>query len=122
VLDRSYYPHLYFEGAAYGRGTGIQPDGQAGGVAHGLAPNIQNWALGATVTFPAFDWFSIHARKEIEAHNERSATANYERTLQDLTGEIDRAKAVLAGARRIAQNTPIQLDAARATGRQATER
>jgi outer membrane protein len=122
VLDRSYYPHLYFEGAAYGRGTGIQTDGQAGGVAHGLAPNVQNWALGATITFPAFEWFSIHAKKEIEAHNERSAVATYDKTVQDLTGEIDRAKAILAGARRIAQNTPIQLEAARTTERQATER
>jgi len=65
-------------GAAYARGTGIQPDGGTGGVASGLGPNTQNWALGATVTFPAFDWFSIRAKKEIEVHNERSAAANYD--------------------------------------------
>jgi len=106
----------------YARGTGIQPDGRTGGAASGLGPNIQNWALGASITFPAFDWFSIRAKKEIEVHNERSATANYDQTLQDINGGIEKAKAVLEGARRVAQNTPIQLEAARTTEQQATAR
>ena len=122
VLTRSYYPRLYLEGAAFARGTGIQADGRTGGGANGLGPNIQNWAVGAAVTFPAFDWFSIHAKKQIEAHNEQSAEAKYSQTLQDLNGNIFKAKAVLEGARRVAQNTPIQLQAARATEQQATAR
>jgi len=122
VLDRSYYPRFSLEGAAFARGTGVQADGRTGGGASGLGPNIQNWALGATVTFPAFDWFSIHAKKQIEAHNELSAEAKYSQTLQDLNGNILKAKAVLDGARRVAQNTPIQLDAARATEQQAAAR
>ena len=122
VLARSYYPRLYLEGAAFARGTGVQADGRAGGAASGLDPNIQNWAIGATVTFPAFDWFSIHAKKEIEVHNERSAEAKYGQILQDLNGNLLKANAVLDGARRVAQNTPIQLDAARATEQQATAR
>jgi outer membrane protein len=122
ALDRTYFPRLYLQGSAYARGTGLQPDGRTGGAASGLGPNIQNWALGATVTFPAFDWFSIHARKEIEVHNERSAAANYDQTLQDLTGQIEKAKAILEGARRVAQNTPIQIEAARTTEQQATAR
>jgi outer membrane protein TolC len=122
VLARSYYPRLYVEGAAFARGTGVQADSRIGGGATGLGPNIQNWALGATVTFPAFDWFSIHAKKQMEAHNEQSAEAKYSQTLQDLNGNILKAKAVLEGARRVAQNTPIQLQAARATEQQATAR
>jgi outer membrane protein TolC len=122
VLDRLYYPRLYLQGAAYARGTGIQPDGRTGGAASGLGPNIQDWGLGATITFPAFDWFSIRAKKEIEAHNERSAVATYAQTLQDLNGQIEKAKAVLEGAHRVAQNTPIQLEAARTTEKQATAR
>ena len=35
---------------------------------------------------------------------------------------MEKAKAVLEGARRVAQNTPIQLEAARATEQQATAR
>jgi len=122
ALNRSYFPRLYLQGASYARGTGIQADGRTGGAASGLGPNIQNWALGASITFPVFDFFSIRARKEIEVHNERSATARYDQTLQDVTGQIAKAKAVLDGARRVAENTPIQLSAARATEQQATTR
>jgi outer membrane protein TolC len=122
VLARSYYPRLYLEGAAFARGTGVQSDGRTGGGASGLGPNIQNWSLGATVTFPAFDWFSIHAKKQVEVHNERSAQAKYSQTVEDLNGNILKARAVLEGARRVAQNTPIELEAARATERQATAR
>ncbi|HEV3202541.1 MAG TPA: TolC family protein [Bryobacteraceae bacterium] len=122
ALNRSYYPRLYLQGADYARGTGIQPDGRTGGAASGLGPNIQNWALGASIAFPAFDFFSIRAKKEIEAHNERSAAARYDQTLQDVTGQIAKAKAVLDGARRVAENTPIQLSSARATEQQATAR
>lgn len=121
-LDRSYYPRFFLEASAYGRGTGIQPDGRVGGAASGLGPNIQNWALGLSVTFPAFDWFSIRAKKEIEVHNERTASAKYDQVLRDVTAEVAKSSAVLKGAVRIARNTPIQLDAARDTERQATAR
>jgi outer membrane protein TolC len=121
-IDRSYYPRFYLEASAYVRGAGIQPDGRIGGAVSGLAPNIQNWALGLHITFPAFDWFSLHARKEIEVHNERSAAARYDQILQDVNGDIERAMAVLRGSVRVAQNTPIQLDAARTTEQQATAR
>lgn len=121
-LDRSYYPRFFLDGAAYARGTGIQPDGRAGGAASGLAPNVQNWAIGLNITFPAFDWFSLHAKKEMEVHNERSASAKYDQVLQDLNSGIAKAAALLQGAIRVAQNTPIQLDSARATEQQATAR
>ena len=122
ALDRSYYPRLYLQSALYGRGTGLQPDGRTGGFASGLGPNTQNWALGASVTFPAFDWFSIRSKKDIEVHNERSASAKYDQIVQDLNGQIAKARAVLEGARRVAQNTPVQLEAARITEQQATAR
>jgi outer membrane protein TolC len=122
ALNRSYYPRLSLQGAMFARGTGIRSDGSTGGAASGLGPNTQNWALGATATFPAFDWFSLRSKKEIEAHNERSATAKYDQVLQDLGGQVAKARAVLVGSRRVAQNTPIQLDAARTTEQQATAR
>jgi outer membrane protein len=122
ALDRSYFPRFNLQGTGYVRGTGLQPDGRIGGPVSGLGPDIQNWAIGFSVYFPAFDLFSIRAKKEIEAHNERSQTARYEQTLQDLNGQIAKAKAILEGSHRVAQNTPIQLEAARATEQQATAR
>ncbi|MBZ5727351.1 MAG: TolC family protein [Acidobacteriia bacterium] len=122
ALDRSWYPHFNLESAAFARGTGIQADGATGGAASGLGPNIQNWAIGLNVTFPAFDLPSIKAKKEIEHYRERAEQARYEQVLQDLNGGLARARAVLDGARRVARNTPIQWEAARDTERQATAR
>jgi outer membrane protein TolC len=122
TLDRSYFPKFNLEGTSYARGTGIDPSGRTGGGASGLGPDFQNWGVGVNVTFPAFDIASIRARKQVEHYHELTETARYDQILQDLNGEVEKAKAALTGARRVAQNTPIQLDAARDTERQATAR
>jgi outer membrane protein TolC len=122
ALDRSYFPRFYLQAATYGRGTGIQPNGDTDGAASGLGPNIKNWALGMTFTFSAFDIASIRARKEIEAHNERSEAAKYAQVIQDLNGQLSQAQATLVGSQRVAQNTPIELEAARVSEQQANAR
>jgi outer membrane protein TolC len=122
VLDRSYFPRFNLQGLTYARGTGVEPDGSTGGAASGLGPNIQNWGIGMTVTFPAFDLPSIRARKQVETHRERAEAAKYEQVIQDLAGQNAKAAAGLDGARRIARNTPVQLEAARAAEQQATAR
>lgn len=122
VLDRSYFPRFWLQGSSYARGTGAHTDGTTGGAFAGLAPNFGNWAVGMTVTFAAFDLPSIRARKEIQLHRERSETAQYERVLQDLQGQLEQAQAQYQGARRVAENTPIQLEAARTAEQQATAR
>jgi outer membrane protein TolC len=93
-----------------------------GGAFSGAYPNTQNWTMGMTVTFPIFDIASIRARRRIENFNERAATAKYDRIVQDLNGQMEQARATLTGARRIAQITPIQLEAARTTEQQANAR
>jgi len=75
-----------------------------------------------TVVFPAFDFAAIRARKQIEYHTEMSASAQYDRILQDLQGQMEKAQAMLAGSRRIAQYTPVQLEAAQAAHLQAEAR
>lgn len=122
VLDRSYFPRFDLQGALYARGTGAHPDGTTGGPVSGLGPNIQNWGLGLTVTFPALDLFSIRARQQIEEHHERAEGARYEQVIQDLNGGLRKANAVLAGARRVANNTPVEIEAARVTEQQAAAR
>ena len=122
ALDRAYFPRFNLEGTGYARGTGIDASGATGGAASGLGPNIQNWAVGMNVTFPAFDLPSIRARKQVERYREREEAARYDQVIQNLNGEMEKARATLAGARRVAENTPIQLEAARATEQQATAR
>jgi outer membrane protein len=122
ALDRSYYPKFTLKGSVYGRGTGIQANGVTGGGASGLGPNIQNWGFGLNVTFPVFDRPFIKARKEIELANERTESARYNQIRQDIEGQIEKARAMLTGARRIAATTPALLEAARAGEQQATAR
>ena len=122
ALGRSYYPRFNLEATSYARGTGVDSSGGTGSAASGLGPNIQNWAVGMNVSFPAFDLPSIRARKEVEHYRELAESARYDLVLQNLNGEIEKARAALAGARRVAQNTPVQLEAARATEQQAAAR
>ncbi len=122
ALDRVWYPRFNLEATEYARGTGIQPDGSTGNAASGLGPNTQNWAVGMTVTFPLADLPGLKARKEIEHANERAERARYDQLVQNFNGEIARARAILRGARRIAANMPVQLEAARQAEQQATAR
>jgi outer membrane protein len=122
ALDRAYYPKFYFQSAVFGRGSGFAPAGNFLGGTNGLGLDRSNWAVGMTVTFPVFDIFTIRSRKVIESANERSEKARYDQTLQDLTGQFRKAQASLEGARHVAENTPLELDAARTTENQQRAR
>ena len=122
ILDRSYYPRFYLQSTIYGRGSGANTDGTIQTGLNGLGLDRSNWATGLTVTFPAFDIFSIRAQKQIAAANERAERAHYDQTLEDLTGQLKQAQASLEGARRVAENTPIALRAARDSEMQARAR
>jgi outer membrane protein len=122
VLDRSYYPKLYLQSSVYGRGSGLDPTGKFLGGTGGLAPDRSNWAVGLTVTFPVFDIFSIRSKKAIEAAKERAEKARYDQTVQDLTGQLRKAQASLDGARKVAENTPLEFEAAHETESQVLAR
>jgi outer membrane protein TolC len=122
ALDRSYYPKLYLQSVVMGRGSGVDPNGKFLSGSDGLGPDRANWAAGVTVTFPVFDIFSIKSKKAVEAANERAEQARYDQALQDLTGQLRKAQASLDGARKVAENTPLELDAARTTETQERAR
>ena len=98
------------------------PCGQFRGRHGGLGPDRSNWAVGLTVTFPLFDVFAIRSRKAAESATERAEKARYDQDLQDLTGQFRKAQASLEGARQVAENTPVELDAARTTETQERSR
>jgi outer membrane protein len=122
VLERTYFPRFYLQGSAYARGTGAEISGSRLGGLNGLAPNVQNYALGFTVTFPVLDLPAVRAREAAQSATIRSQTARSEQIAVDLRAQWNRAVAVLNGARRIAGNTPVQVSAAKATVQQATAR
>jgi outer membrane protein TolC len=122
ILDHSYYPRIFLQGSNYARGTGALPNGTTLGGVNGLGPNIYNWGLGLSVTFPLFDLPSIRVRKHIETFREAAESARLDQLRQDVDTAAARARANLEGARRVAANTPIQLEAARVTEQQMNAR
>jgi outer membrane protein len=122
VLNRSYFPRFNFQASVFGRGSGANTDGSVLGGSNGLNLQRENWATGLSISFPMFDIFSIRAEKSIEAANERAETPRYDQAIQDPTGQLQQIQATLEAARRIAQDTPAEVAAARATESQSRAR
>ncbi len=122
ILERSYFPRFYAQASTYARGTGAETNGHLLGGLNGLAPTIQNSAVGFTVTFPVLDLPSIRAKEEGQAAAIRAEAARLKQIATDLTAHWNRAVATANGARNVAMNTPIQVAAARAATEQATAR
>ena len=112
VLDRSYFPRFNFQSSLSGRGTGALTNGTFNGGVNGLLPDTPNFAIGISVTFPAFDFFTIRARHRIEVGNEAVESARLDQSVQALKGQYARAQALIDGTLRIAKETPNQLKAA----------
>jgi outer membrane protein len=122
VLSKSYYPHFNLQGALSGRGSGANTDGGFGTGTDGLALTRRNWAVGLTATFSLLDFPALHFKKQIEQSNERAQQAEYERALQNLTAQSEKAKAAYESAVLVSQNTPVELQAAQLGETQATVR
>jgi outer membrane protein TolC len=122
ALERSYFPTFNLQSAVSGRGSGAQQNGTIFEGAHGLLPDRYNFAVGFTATFPVFDFFTLRARKQIEAANEQSSRAEYDSTVQRLTAQFQRAQIALDTAKQIAGNTAVELESARTNEKQAEAR
>lgn len=114
VLDRSYFPRFNFQTSLYGRGTGALLNGQIDN-AKGFYPDTANWATGLTITFSISDIFGIRARRKIEAGNAVAEQARYDQVINTLKAQDARARTLIESARRIADNTPVQVKAAQET-------
>jgi outer membrane protein TolC len=122
VLERTYFPRFYAQGAAYARGTSAELSGSILGGLNGLGPNTQDYALGFTVQFPVLDRFAIQAREAAQSATVRANAARSQQIATEVRARWNMAVATLKGARRIAENTPIQVAAARAAAQQASAR
>ncbi len=122
ALDRSWVPRFNLQAGYFARGSGWDNQGNRQGGGAGLAPDVPNVAGGLTMTFALFDFASIRAERSIEHHNEQAERATYDQVIQALTGKYAKAAATVSAARRVAENTPVQLSAARETELQARTR
>ena len=123
VLDRADYPRLFLDSEVFARGSGANPDGTPAGGLTGLGLSRANWLAGISVVFPnLFDFSALRDRKRMAEAQARSQDAQYQQTLQDLSGQIASAQAGLAAALQVAKNTPVELDSARQAEGQAQAR
>jgi outer membrane protein len=122
VLERSYFPRFYLQGSVFARGSGAEVNGDNLGGLNGLAPTVQNFALGFSVTFPVFDRASIRAKEEGQSATIRAEAAKYQQLAVELKARWNVAVATLGGARNVAANTPVQVASARTATEQATAR
>jgi len=122
ALERTYYPQFSAQGLAAARGTGMLTNGSRLGGFNGLAPTVQDYAIGLTVTFPAMDRFTIREQEAMESANIRAGEAQSQVIATNLEARFQAALATLTGARNVAASTPVEVSAARVALEQATAR
>ena len=122
AVERSFFPRITLQAASYARGSGARTDGTIASGSTGLAPDVPNWGVGLTVTFPLLELPALHARREIERQKERAESARYEQVVQDLSAAGERAKASLDAATSLVTTTEVRVSAARAADQQALAR
>lgn len=120
--SKSALPKIDVVASVYSRGTGALLDGSFEGGSSGLWPERSNWAVGVAVRFPFLDIPQSRQQSSMEDHRAQAAQARYENAVQHLDAERERARIRLDAARRVAENTPLQLEAARALQAQARAR
>jgi outer membrane protein len=121
-LDRSYVPVFNTSGVVFGRGAGTSSTGNFPGGTAGLAPGTLNWAAGVQVSFAAFDYFNLRDQRRVQGANVQAEHARFDQAVSDVDTALQQAQATLAGARKLAANTPIELTAAEASEQQQQAR
>lgn len=122
ALERTYYPQFSLQGLASARGTGVEITGSRLGGLNGLAPTLQNYGIGLTITFPVMDRFALREQEAMQSANIRAGRSQYSVITTDLNAQYETAIATLKGARRVASATPIEVSSAGVALQQATAR
>jgi outer membrane protein TolC len=112
VLDRAYRPHMWLNASVWGRGSNsnVNPIPSVGG---GTLPQVFNYMVGATLSFPLMEYFPLKAQKDMARSNELAARADYDLAMQVLEKKDARARILLDEARKVADETPILVETAR---------
>jgi len=122
AIDKAFFPRINLQAATYARGTGARTDGTIAPGLNGLAPDVANWGVGLTVTYPLLDLPGLRARRQIERQKEGAETARYDQVMQDLSAANEKAQASLEAARGLVTTAEVRVGAARAAGQQALAR
>lgn len=112
LLDKSYRPHLWLNASVWGKGSGSNTN-PIHSVAGGILPQVPDYMVGLTYSFPIMEYFPLKAQKKMARSNELAAQADFNLAMQILEKKDARARILLEEARKIALKTPILVEAAR---------
>jgi len=121
-LSVSYRPKINVQGSFFGRGSGVDPEGHLQGGANGLVPTRANAAVGITVIMPVMNIATLRAQQRMERANESAELSRYNEMKQEILGAITQAKILAETASSVAEQTPLELKAARASEVQTRSR
>src|SRR5690606_29997322 len=112
VLDKAYRPHLWLNSSLWGRGSGdsVNP---IKSVAGGFLPQVFNYMIGVSFSFPVMEYFPLRAQTRMARSNELAAKADLDVALLLLEKKDASSRIMLEQSRKVAQETPKLLDAAR---------
>ena len=115
VLDKEYYPVLHFVTGASVRGsglstvTGLYAPNQG---AAGTVPIKPNYQVALILNWNFLDKFRLEAEKKVQVQKIHQQQQDYSLILQNLKGQEVEAKAKVQAAVALAQNMPVQVEAA----------
>lgn len=124
ILDKEYYPKFRWLGGVNLRGTTFltnRGDVPAPGVS-GFFPTVPNWNVGLVIDFPFLDIVRIQAEKKVVLKQIEAAQHGYDLDIQGLKRNDAQARAALKAAIALAENMPIQVEAANQAAEQAQAR
>jgi outer membrane protein len=119
-IEKSYRPRLWFHSGIWSRGSGSRIDAHP--VADGTLPQNANYVVGFGIDFPIMNYYPIKAKERGARQNELAEHANYDLAIQEITRNNARARVLLDNARRLANETPVLITAARDNEMKASER
>lgn len=117
-----YLPRFNVIAGVFGRGSGFGYGGSPVSSGSGTLPSSYNFAAGVVLTIPIEQILTAHADVDAARANLKLAQSQYQETVLQLRTQFDGARAILDSAGRIAANTVIELEAARASQRQNVAR
>lgn len=112
VLDKAYRPHLWLNASLWGRGSGDSSN-PIKAVAGGVLPQVFNYMIGVSFSFPVMEYFPLKAQKSMARSNELAAKADFDLAMQVLEKKDANSRIMLEQARKVAEETPILVKAAK---------
>jgi outer membrane protein TolC len=119
-VQKMYRPRLWFHSGMWARGSGVRINEHP--VADGILPQNANYVAGLGIDFPILNYYPIKAHERGAKETEAAQRADYDLAIQQITQKDARARVLLDKAKRLAQETPFLVTAAKDNEVKASER